>query len=92
MADAIEDRAHERAYLPPHAPPVNHGHTSAAWATMILILLGVLVAAGAVVAALVWLFWVGLGIAVLGLVVGKVMSVLGYGQPKPSELKEDEAK
>lgn len=85
MADATEGAAHETSYLPPHAPPTNHGHTVAAWVTMILILIGVGVAAGAVVAAVVWLFWVGLGIVVLALVVGKVLAVLGYGQTRPSD-------
>ncbi|MGO1316484.1 MAG: HGxxPAAW family protein [Cellulomonadaceae bacterium] len=81
MADATENQAGEIAYLPPNAPPTNHGHTLAAWVTMIGILAGVFIAAGAVIAAQVWLFWVGVGVIALSLVVGKVLQVLGFGQP-----------
>ena len=35
----------EIAYLPPAAPPTNHGHTVAAWFTMIGIMVGALVSA-----------------------------------------------
>lgn len=70
----------ERPALPP-APPANHGNTRAAWVTVTVIMIGALVAALAVVAAQPWLFWVGLGIAALGLVVGRVMRWLGFGQP-----------
>jgi len=83
MAEPIEP-TRETMYLPPAAPYHNHGHTTAAWTTTIVVLLGVCVAAAAVVASLVWLFWVGIGIAALGVVSGKVLSVLGYGQPDPA--------
>lgn len=72
--------ARELASLPPSAPPRNHGHTIAAWTTTITVLVGALVSSVAMVAALVWLVWVGLGVAVLGLVLGKVLQLLGYGQ------------
>lgn len=77
----------ERAALPP-APPANHGNTRAAWVTVTVILVGALVAALAVMAALPWLFWVGLGIAVVGLVVGRVMRWLGLGQPSAPTAKD----
>ena len=80
MAEPIEP-TRETMYLPPAAPHHNHGHTTAAWTTTIVVLLGVLVAAGAVVASLPWLFWVGIGFTALGVVSGKVLAVLGYGQP-----------
>lgn len=71
----------ERAGLPPAPPPANHGNTRAAWVTVTVIMVGGLVAGLAVMASLPWLFWVGLGIAALGLVVGRVMRMLGLGQP-----------
>lgn len=72
--------ASELASLPPSAPPRNHGHTTAAWTTTITVVVGALVASVAMMAALVWLVWVGFGVVVLGVVLGKVLQVLGYGQ------------
>ncbi len=68
------------AWLPPSAPPSNHGHTVAAWTTTTVVLVGALVSALAVVFAVVWLFWVGLGVVLVGAIVGKALQVLGYGQ------------
>ncbi len=84
MADLSEDDTRELAYLPPSAPPTNHGHTAAAWVTTIVVVVGVLVAALATLNAFVWLFWVGIGLAVAGVVAGKVMAILGFGQPDPN--------
>lgn len=80
MAESIEP-TREQMYLPPAAPNHNHGHTTAAWTTTIVVLIGVLVSAGATVASQPWLFWVGIGIVALGVVSGKVLAVLGFGQP-----------
>jgi len=80
MADNTTSGASEHLYLPPAAPNDNHGHTVASWTLVVLVLVGVGIAAGAVVAAVVWLFWVGLGVVALGVVVGKVLQVLGHGQ------------
>lgn len=66
--------------LPPAVAPSNHGHTTAAWVTTVIVLGGSTVAALAMIFSAVWLFWVGLGLAFVGLVVGKVMQVLGHGQ------------
>ncbi|ROS74390.1 HGxxPAAW family protein [Cellulomonas sp. PhB143] len=79
MADTTTETT-EVAYLPLSAPPTNHGHTTAAWATMIGIMLGSLVAAVAFVIPAVWLFWVGMGIVVVALVVGLLLRNMGYGQ------------
>ncbi|MFC8191627.1 HGxxPAAW family protein [Cellulomonas sp. NPDC057328] len=70
----------ETVHLPPSTPPTNHGKTVAAWTTTWTIVLGALVAALGVAFALVWLFWVGMGVIVLGIVLGKVLQVLGHGQ------------
>ncbi len=70
-----------RNYLPPSSPPHNEGNTVAAWVTVVLVVLGALVASLAIVFALVPLAWVGAGIVVLGLVAGRVLKMLGLGQP-----------
>ncbi|MCG7286326.1 hypothetical protein MHY85_10130 [Cellulomonas sp. ACRRI] len=70
----------ETLRLPPKAPPTNHGHTTAAWTTTIVVLVGSVAGALGLIFALMWLFWAGLAVALLGVVVGKVLQVLGYGQ------------
>lgn len=87
MADATDQGAHEMAYLPPNAPPLNHGHTSAAWTTVLFAVAGAAIAAVGVLLPLMWLFWVGIGVAGVGIVTGKIMAVLGYGQLDPNEAK-----
>lgn len=58
----------------------SHGHTPAAWTTVLVIFLGVLIGALGV-ATLTWpLFWAGVGVMVLGGIVGKVMQMMGMGQ------------
>jgi hypothetical protein len=52
-------------------------------------LIGSIVAGFAVVIAQPWLFFVGVGIIVLGAVAGKVMQMMGLGQPPGFE--QDEA-
>lgn len=70
----------ETVHLPPSAPPTNHGRTLAAWVTTWVVVAGGVVAALGVVAAEPWIFWTGLGVVAGGLVLGKVLQVLGYGQ------------
>jgi len=81
MSDqSVERRTTEVMHLPPSAPPTNHGHTLAAWTTTVVVLVGTTIAALGVTFALVWLFWVGMGVVLAGVVAGKVLQVLGYGQ------------
>ncbi|MFI2364868.1 HGxxPAAW family protein [Promicromonospora sp. NPDC019610] len=75
----------EIAYLPPGVPPTNHGHTVAAWVTMVGITLGVLISSWGVVVAQSWSAWLVLfvlGFVVVGasLVIGLVLRNLGLGQ------------
>lgn len=78
---APQDR--EKAYLPPVAPPRNHGHTVAAWVAMSAVMLGAtVVAAGFLVPAL-WLVWTGAAVIVVGLLAGGVLRKAGLGQPDP---------
>ena len=58
----------------------NHGHSVAAWSLVAIVLLGSLVSAIAVGIASQWLFFVGIAIAVVGCVVGKVLQAMGFGQ------------
>ena len=84
MADGPLDRTAETAHLPTTAPPTNHGRTPAAWVTVSVVVLGALVSAVALVLEIPWLFWAGLGLIVIGVVLGQVLRMLGFGQPVPS--------
>ena len=61
-----------------------HGHTPAAWTTVILILAGFVVGCIAVI-LLNWpLFWIGgVGLVVAAGIVGKIMQMMGLGQRDP---------
>lgn len=72
-----------RVVLPPGGAPVNHGKTSAAWATVWIVMIGGAVCAvGAILESTVLIIAGGAAI-VLGLVVGKVMQAMGLGQQGP---------
>jgi hypothetical protein len=73
-------RSSESMRLPPSAPYANEGQTVAAWTLVIVVILGAAVAAAGVLLALVWLFWAGLALVVLGVLIGKVLQMAGYGQ------------
>lgn len=62
----------------------NHGSTPAAWAAVTIIMVAFVVGALGVGFAMEWLFWVGVAMIVLGLVVGKVMQMMGMGAKQPS--------
>lgn len=83
MGDSSLDRSGETAHLPLASPPRNHGNTTAAWVTVVLVVAGALVSSLAVMAGWAWLFWVGLGVVAVGLVVGRILATLGFGQPRP---------
>ena len=90
MGDRSHDRNAELARLPVASPPRNHGHTVAAWVTVGFVLLGAVVSSVAVVLARPWLFWVGLGVVLVGVILGRVLKMLGFGQPGPAAGKRDE--
>ncbi len=58
----------------------NHGNTPAAWTAVTIMFVGFVVAGIALPVAQPWLFFVGIGLIVLGVVVGKVMQMMGMGQ------------
>ncbi|MBD3778715.1 MULTISPECIES: HGxxPAAW family protein [unclassified Cellulomonas] len=80
VTGAPQSPGSETLRLPPSAPPTNHGHTTAAWTTTVIVLVGAVAAALGMIVGQVWLFWVGMGVALGGVVVGKVLQVAGYGQ------------
>jgi hypothetical protein len=57
----------------------SHGNTPAAWTAVSIMFVGFLLAGLALPCSLPWLFFVGLGVVVIGAVVGKVMSMMGMG-------------
>lgn len=71
----------ERSHLPVAPPYRNHGHTVASWVTVVLVILGGLLATLAVVTTTTWLAWVGGAVIVAALVAGRVLRMLGMGQP-----------
>ena len=83
MDDRSVDRSAETAHLPVASPPRNHGHTVAAWVLVALVLVGAVVAGLALMGDILWLFWTGRAVVVLGVVLGRVLKMLGFGQPGP---------
>ncbi len=73
-----------------HEHHEDHGHSVAAWTAVTIILVGCVVAAWAVVAATPVLFWVGIGIAVVGAIAGKVLGMAGYGAKDVPEPRQTE--
>jgi uncharacterized protein DUF6704 len=80
------------ATMAEHEQHEDHGHSVAAWTAVIIILIGAAVASWAVVIASVVLFWVGIGICVVGAIVGKVLGMAGYGAkdvPEPRQTEQE---
>lgn len=63
----------------------NHGQTPAAWTAVIIIIFAFFLGTFAVIIAQPWLFWVSVGLIVVGLVVGQVMSMMGYGAKREDD-------
>ena len=61
-----------------------HGSTPAAWTAVTVIMVAFLVGGIAVLLAQPWLFWVAVGLAVVGVVAGKVMQMMGLGANQAS--------
>jgi NhaP-type Na+/H+ and K+/H+ antiporter len=58
----------------------SHGSTPAAWTLVTIVMIASVVGAIGIVSANYALFWVGVGLVVVGLIVGKVMQMMGLGQ------------
>jgi hypothetical protein len=64
------------------APHDLHGNSPAAWTAVAIVLVAFTVGAIAMVLGPNWvLFWISVGIAVLGALAGKVLQLLGFGVP-----------
>ncbi len=61
----------------------DHGHTVAAWTCVGILMFASLVMSLAVVFALPWLFFVGIVLGVVGVVVGRLLQLAGYGKKFP---------
>ena len=59
----------------------SHGNTPAAWTAVTIMFVGFLISGFALPLEMPWLFFVGLGVVVVGAVAGKVMQMMGMGSP-----------
>lgn len=57
----------------------NHGNTPAAWTAVVVALLGFLVGGIGLMVGSMTMFWVGVALAPVALVVGSILSKMGYG-------------
>lgn len=62
-----------------HAEPVGHGNSPAAWAAVFTMIFGAIVASVGFCIPSALVFWIGIAIMALGLVVGWAMKKAGYG-------------
>lgn len=84
MDNTTADQAVTRVSDEAHAvtPHDAHGNSTAAWAAVAIILVGFTVGGIAMVLGPNWLlFWISVGIVVLGALAGKVLQLLGFGVP-----------
>lgn len=72
----------ETVILPDAAPHSNEGKTVAGWTLTYVTGLGALVVAVGMVLASMTTIWIGVAVAVLGLVLGAVLRAMGHGQPR----------
>ncbi len=60
----------------------NHGNTPAAWTAVAVGLLGFIVGGIGLMVGSMLMFWIGVALAPVALIVGKIMSMMGYGAPQ----------
>lgn len=56
-----------------------HGHSAAAWTAVIIMLAAFAIGTTAFFFDLVWLVWASFGLLIAGVIVGYVLSKVGYG-------------
>lgn len=76
----------EHAHPTQKAHP-SHGNTVAAWTAVGILIGASLVMSVAVVLASTGLFMIGILVALVGVIAGKVLAMAGYGMPRPSDDK-----
>ncbi len=57
----------------------HHGNTPAAWTGVTIILIGFIVGGIGLVVSSMLLFWVGVALVPVALIVGKIMQMMGMG-------------
>jgi len=57
----------------------DHGSSPAAWTAVSIIMVAFLLGGLGILIAQPWVFWAGVVLAVVGVVVGKVMQMMGMG-------------
>jgi len=57
----------------------NHGNTPAAWTAVTIVMIAFLVGGIGILVASPVVFWLGVALIVVGVVVGKVMQMMGMG-------------
>ena len=58
----------------------DHGHTVAAWTAVGIAMLAFLIGCIGVVVARPAIFWIGIALLPVALIVGKVLALLGFGK------------
>jgi Family of unknown function (DUF6704) len=66
----------------------DHGSTPAAWTAVTIIMVAFVVGGIGVLLSQPWLFWVGGALVLVGVVVGKVMQMMGMGAQPPTRPSE----
>lgn len=64
----------------------HHGSTPAAWTTVIFVISGFAIGGAALVAGEMGWFYAGGGVVVLGVILGKVLQLMGLGQRSREQL------
>lgn len=62
----------------------DHGSTPAAWTAVTIIMFAFLIGGIGVLISVSWLFWASVVLVAIGIVVGKVMQMMGMGAAEPS--------
>ncbi|MGX2997813.1 HGxxPAAW family protein [Streptomyces sp. JNUCC 64] len=69
----------------------SHGHTPAAWTSVIIAFVGFCVAGAFMVMANTTGFWIGMVILAISPIVGGAMSLAGMGQKRPRDILSPES-
>ena len=68
---------------------LDHGNTPAAWTTVIIIIAAFVVGTLGIMMANWVMFWIGAGMVVLGAVAGKILGMMGFGNPRHASLTQN---
>jgi hypothetical protein len=74
----LNDAMSQQQIAPVHHD--DHGSTPAAWTAVIIIMLAFVVGTLAIVLGNWPMFWVGVGLVVVGAIAGKVLAMMGFGK------------